>query len=77
MEFFKRIIQIPDLPDVRDTLPHIFPRVLLFNTEKNNDHENSVAVGVVPHRVYLLSPLSLLQTSSERLPWASIKGPWP
>lgn len=77
MEFFKRIIQIPDLPDVSDTFPHIFPRVLLFDTDKNNDNDNSMAVGVVSHHVYLLLPLSLLQTSSERLPWASIKGPWP
>lgn len=34
MEFFKRIIQIPDLPDVSDTFPHIFPPVLLFNSDK-------------------------------------------
>lgn len=77
MEFFKRIIQIPDLPDVSDTFPHILPRVLLFSTDKNNDTDNSMAVGVVSRHVYLLLPLSLLQTSSERLPWASIKGPWP
>lgn len=25
MEFFKRIIQIPDLPDVSDTFPYICP----------------------------------------------------
>lgn len=76
MEFFKRIIQIPDLPDVSDTFPHILPRVLLFSTDKN-DTDNSMAVGLVSHHVYLLLPLSLLQTSSGRLPWASIKGPWP
>lgn len=77
MEFFKRIIQIPDLPDVSDTFPHIFPRVLLFSTDKNTDNDNSMAVGVVSHHVNLLSPLSLLQTSSERLRWVSTKGPWP
>lgn len=76
MEFFKRIIQIPDLPDVSDAFPHIDLHLLFFN---NNIHRNnsSKTLGAVSHHAYLLSPLSPLQTSSERLPWASIKGPWP
>lgn len=77
MEFFKRIIQIPDLPDVSDMFPHIFPRLLYFKTNKSNNSDNSKAAGLVSHHVHLFLPLSLLQTSSERLPWASTKGPWP
>lgn len=57
MEFFKRIIQIPDLPDVSDTFPHIFPRVLLFNADRNNDIDNCCG-GCFPSRIPAFTPQS-------------------
>uniref|UniRef100_A0A3Q3LV53 Huntingtin-interacting protein 1-related protein-like n=1 Tax=Mastacembelus armatus TaxID=205130 RepID=A0A3Q3LV53_9TELE len=57
MEFFKTIIQIPDLPDVRNILG---VSIRIFRFAGFVHHEQAFC---------LFSPHRLLQTSSEPLPW--------
>ena len=61
MEFFKRIIQVPDLPDVSDTFPYICPHLLSFNNKNDDDH--SQTLGMFP-----ITNTSFYPSVSSKLP---------
>lgn len=63
MEFFKRIIQIPDLPDVSDMFPYICSYLLSFCNKNNKDLWQTLGMFSLMNSCFYLSVSSKLPPS--------------